>query len=139
MSDMVIFISSGKKARFHAVDAFILLADDKGSNERERERKETRKGRQRDRRRVKRKGKGDRKRKKIEKVIKEKGGKTLKLWAELFKEPTVHAWEYKQCPSFLSLLSLPLSRSVLTSELPTTLSLLSYLPVSGIQACSTIR
>lgn len=30
MSDMVIFISRGKKARFHAVGAFIPFSDDKG-------------------------------------------------------------------------------------------------------------
>lgn len=29
MSDMVIFISRGKKARFHAVGAFIPFSDDK--------------------------------------------------------------------------------------------------------------
>lgn len=31
MSDMVIFISPGKKAGFHAVAAFILVSNDKGS------------------------------------------------------------------------------------------------------------
>lgn len=31
MSDMVIFISRGKKARFHAVGAFIPFSDDKGT------------------------------------------------------------------------------------------------------------
>lgn len=31
MSDMVIFISLGKKAGFHAVGAFILVSNDKGS------------------------------------------------------------------------------------------------------------
>lgn len=31
MSDMVIFISRGKKARFHAVGAFIPFLDDKGT------------------------------------------------------------------------------------------------------------
>lgn len=31
MSDMVIFISPGKKAVFHAVGAFILVSNDKGS------------------------------------------------------------------------------------------------------------
>lgn len=31
MSDMVIFISRGKKARFHAVGAFIPFSDDKGN------------------------------------------------------------------------------------------------------------
>jgi len=30
MSDMVIFISRGKKVRFHAVGAFIPFSDDKG-------------------------------------------------------------------------------------------------------------
>lgn len=40
MSDMVIFISRGKKARFHAVGAFIPFSDDKGT-----ERENTRQGR----------------------------------------------------------------------------------------------
>lgn len=31
MSDMVIFISPGKKVGFHAVGAFILVSNDKGS------------------------------------------------------------------------------------------------------------
>lgn len=35
MSDMVIFISPGKKAGFHAVGAFILVSNDKGSRETE--------------------------------------------------------------------------------------------------------
>lgn len=34
MSDMVIFISRGKKARFHAVGAFIPFLDDKGTERR---------------------------------------------------------------------------------------------------------
>lgn len=36
MSDMVIFISRGKKARFHAVGAFIPFLDDKGTERRTR-------------------------------------------------------------------------------------------------------
>lgn len=35
MSDIVIFISPGKKAGFHAVGAFILVSNDKGSRETE--------------------------------------------------------------------------------------------------------
>lgn len=46
MSDMVIFISRGKKARFHAVGAFIPFSDDKGT-----ERESTEDGRNRERKR----------------------------------------------------------------------------------------
>lgn len=47
MSDMVIFISRGKKARFHAVGAFIPFLDDKGTETENRECGERKKERQR--------------------------------------------------------------------------------------------
>ena len=69
---MVIFISPGKKAGFHAVGAFILVSNDKGSRE-----TETRtEGKGRDGRK-----KGGRGR---------EAAKTLKLWAWLFKKPYTH-------------------------------------------------
>lgn len=70
MSDMVIFISRGKKARFHAVGAFIPFSDDKGT---ERENGECG-GRE-----------GERER---EKEIR-RHAKTLKLWTRFSKEPYI--------------------------------------------------
>lgn len=66
MSDMVIFISRGKKARFHAVGAFIPFSDDKGTES------ENRKYGERER----------------EKEIRRRA-KTLKLWTCFSKEPYV--------------------------------------------------
>lgn len=71
MSDMVIFISRGKKARFHAVGVFIPFSDDKGT-ERESETEE------------------------VSKIERERWGKkrrdgrhakTLKLWTWFSKKP----------------------------------------------------
>ena len=71
MSDMVIFISPGKKAGFHAVGAFILVSNDKGSRGTEMGTE----GKRRDRwERGERRG----------------AAKTLKLWARLFKKPYIH-------------------------------------------------
>jgi len=82
MSDMVIFISRGKKARFHAVGAFIPFSDDKGTEResvhgRERDTSE-REGRERERERGReRERMGEQRR----------HAKTLKLWTRFSKEP----------------------------------------------------
>lgn len=81
MSDMVIFISRGKKARFHAVGAFIPFSDDKGT-ERENGECGIREG-ESWRRREREKRKRER-----EKEIR-RHAKTLKLWTRFSKEPCI--------------------------------------------------
>lgn len=72
MSDMVIFISRGKKARFHAVGAFIPFSDDKGT---ERERTENTGAREKERY--------------------AKARKNVKIMDPTFQE-AVHTWKCKQ-------------------------------------------